>query len=134
MSFLKVFIKKKAFKKPSLELPEDFVNGLAKDGNAGYTVYMTQGKDTITLSSKLPDPGNKTFTLKPAGVTVTYKDAIGFFEFKGDVFYRAKGAAGKNIYTDESFTDYIKVKHDEFVDLTSKDISTLTVQPLIVVQ
>ena len=55
----------------------------------------------------------------------SYKEfAEGFFGFRGDLYYRVKGQAGKNVQTGVTFTTDVKEKYpDEFGKMTPSKLS-----------
>lgn len=63
------------------------------------------------------------------GEEVTYKEAEGFFVYNGEVFYKVKGGAGKNIKTGKNFSEMVAetVEGEAF---TAKSISTTMVKLL----
>ncbi len=63
---------------------------------------------------------------------VEYNKVTGFFEFRGEYYYRAKGVAARHLYDEEkSFTDKIKELYpEEFDSITAKEVSVLKVRPL----
>ena len=75
-------------------------------------------------------PGIHVVVLKEDGEPVMYKDAVGFFDFRGDLFYKAKGAAGYNLITGKPFMQVITEKYpEEFGTVTTKAIGALYVFP-----
>lgn len=70
--------------------------------------------------------------LNIAGSVMKYCEVTGFFEFRGEVYYRAKGVSARNLYdVDKSFTEKIKELYpEEFCNVKAVDISNLLVQPL----
>lgn len=55
----------------------------------------------------------------------------GLFEFKGEVYYKPKKAAGKNIRNHESFSDCVHT-YPEYATATSKEVSEIKVTLLMV--
>ena len=73
--------------------------------------------------------------LESYGESTTYGCVLGFFEFRGEIYYRARGAAGRKVdNNDKSFTDSIKELYpDEFKDYTPAKVCTIKVTPLKVI-
>jgi hypothetical protein len=99
-----------------------------------YTLFLERRKIMFGLKKK--SSNTKTIQLVVTDKEVEYGSVIGFFEFRGEIFFRAKGSAGKKIsdFT-TSFTDAIKEKYpDEFGKILSTEVSALKVIPLKVVE
>ena len=139
--FKKVILKNKFFKKPSIEIPEDLLTKCAPAGNTSKDKIIYIGTETglMEVRAILPSVNeslkeNEIISLTNDGDEVIYKEVTGFFSFRGDKFYRVKGAAGKSIKDNKSFTDFLKEKYpEEFCKCKVSDISTLKVQPLKVI-
>ena len=71
-----------------------------------------------------------------ATTQIEYSKITGFFEFRGQLYYRAKGVAARNINDlNKSFTDNIRELYpDEFVNSTMKDIGLIMVTPVKVIK
>lgn len=65
------------------------------------------------------------------GEEISYKDAKGLFEYRGDVYYRHPTRGGKRLKDNASFTD-IAFNNKDYSKL--KDIGTVLVRSLSVVE
>lgn len=74
--------------------------------------------------------------LKKDKEEIEYGKVTGFFEFRGEFYYRAKGVAARNLYDEEkSFTDKIKELYpEEFKNIQAKEVSVLKVRPMHVIK
>ena len=136
MKYTKFVIKNKLFKKPTIEIPEEVLCKCVpvKSDSKDKTIYIGICPGHMELRAKLPpvDDSVANISLYPKSEKAcTYKEVLGFFSFRGDIFYRVKGSAGKSVKTGSSFTDFIKEKYpDEFGKCKVSDISALEVMPL----
>lgn len=130
----KYFVKKGFFGKNKYKLPEEFVDNCEVDNNGLTGFYAKETPGKIVLTSKIPEVSESELLLKDAVTTVPYGEASGLFRLPGEndaIFYKSKGAAGKNIFTDQTFTDYVKEKYPELCGKgTSKEISLISVRQL----
>lgn len=136
MKYTKVVIKNKLFKKPTIEIPEEVLCKCVpvKSDSKDKTIYVGSYPGYLELRAKLP-PVDESVANIPlyfgSSKSCTYKEVLGFFSFRGDIFYRVKGSAGKSVKTGAAFTDFIKEKYpDEFGKCKVSDISVLEVMPL----
>ena len=133
-----------------LRIPNDFLKAHGeKDGRAvPITGYCTE--DFLVLSSstralkkkqniidkllysKDDEEPDFVIELKETGEEVAYKDVTGFFSFKGEIYHKSKGAAGKHVRNTElTFSDSIKERFPEdFGNYTGPKIGTIIVKPL----
>ena len=57
----------------------------------------------------------------------------GFFEFRGVLFYRAKGESARLVEdSSKSFTNYIKETYAEFSEIRPSEVSAIMVNPYTV--
>ena len=126
----KVIIKKKRFSKvATVAVPDVLLKHAKKEGNDSV-LYADVTPNRMVLTST---PNTLNVTLKN-GDEVTYGKCSGFFVFRGDIFYRVKGSAGKSIVTGEAFAEYIKSKYpEEFQKTTMSAIANIVVQSLNVI-
>lgn len=129
----KIIIKKGFFKKPSYKFSEGFLKKCVPSGTDSKSVvaYVEEADDQIVISAK--STNGITVQLEEVPTRVSYKEAVGFFSFRGDLFYRSKGAAGKSIKGDINFSEFVKTNYpEEFKSAISSDISNIQVVQLVV--
>ena len=64
---------------------------------------------------------------------VIYADVSGFFEFRGEVYYRYNGSPARHIYDNMKFSEKIKANYpEEFALITSTGLSLINVRPVYV--
>lgn len=141
----KVKLKKGFLKKQfSVEVPEDFVGNCEVEKNEWIAlsrfnknfVLLSNNEDLLNKKSEAVDTifaGDDCvpITLHRGKKAIIYKDILGFFEFRGEIYYRAKGVAGRHLKSDMPFSAKIKELYPEdFADALSTEISNLEVTPL----
>ena len=136
IKYTKVFIKESLFKKPSIKIPSKiFKKCTPSESNSNVKIgYVGETADQLIFSSKPVSPvkiDDFTLAFNKSGKKCTYKDSVGFFAFRSDIFYRVKGSAGKSVVNGESFSDFIRKKYpDEFKDYKAAEVSKIMVTPL----
>lgn len=136
IKYTKVFIKESLFKKPSIKIPSKIFKKCASlESNSKIKIgFVAEAADQLIFSTKLVSPvktDDFTLAFNKSGKKCTYKDSVGFFAFRSDIFYRVKGSAGKSVVNGESFSDFIKKKYpDEFKNYKATEVSKIMVTPL----
>lgn len=84
-------------------------------------------KDNKSMQEQVKD--NDTIMIKlEKSKTVKYSDVTGFFKYNNQLFYRPEKGTGKTLFTDISFTTYVKENIDEFKNASSFVICELEVE------
>ena len=132
-------LKKGIFSKkiPVIQLPSSFVTRC--DNEDGDTIVhgFMYDSDTIVLSTKEDNElvSGYGIKFKETDNEVNYGKVTGFFTFRGDIFYRAKGVAAKEVKSGISFVEFIKDKYPEdFAKAKMSEVSNLTVTLLEVTE
>ena len=115
---------------PVIQLPSSFIARCDnEDGDTIIHGYM-YNPDTIVLSTKEDNElvSGYGIKFKETDNEVNYGKVVGFFTFRGDIFYRAKGVAAKEVKSGVSFVEFIKDKYPEdFAKAKMSEVSNLTV-------
>ena len=141
----KINIKQGIFKKSSyVEIPDEFVAQCEIEDNKPIATQRAN-KNFILISNDadLLDKKKEScdvlfsndnivpITLHRGKHAIIYKDILGFFEFRGEIYYRAKGVAGRHLKSDMPFSAKIKELYPEdYKDALASEISNIEVTPL----
>ena len=142
-------VRKGIFGKRYLKLPKQFLENHKCKSGAATPIYGECNDDVIIISTSEKELVRKNvyvegmldesdevpdclIKLSENVETVPYKDVTGFFNFRGEVYYKAKGSAGKLISDDEtSFSNSVKQRFpEEFENFTLQKIGYIEVTPL----
>ena len=132
-------LKKGIFSKkiPVVQLPSSFIARC--DSEDGDTIVhgIMYDSDTIVLSTKEDNElvSGYGIKFKVTNDIINYGKVVGFFAFRGDIFYRAKGVAAKEVKSGISFVEFIKDKYPkDFAKAKMSEVSNLAVTILEVAE
>lgn len=137
---MKVKLLKKGFfskKIPVVPLPSSFIARCDNEDGDTIVHVIMYDFDTIVLSTKEDNElvSGYGIKFKETDNEVNYGKAVGFFTFRGDIFYRAKGVAAKEVKSGISFVEFIKDKYPkDFAKAKMSEVSNLTVTLLEVTE
>ena len=132
-------LKKGIFSKkiPVVQLPESFIARCdSEDGEIIVHEFM-HDLDTLVLSTKEDNElvSGYGIKFKVTNNVINYGKVTGFFAFRGDIFYRAKGVAAKEVKSGISFVEFIKDKYPkDFTKAKMSEVSNLAVTILEVAE
>ena len=142
-------VRKGIFGKKYLKLPKQFLeNHKCKSGaatpingvcNDDIIIISTSEKELVrknvyidSILDECDETPDYLIRLSENEGTVPYKDVTGFFNFRGEIYYKANKGAGKLIHGDEtSFSNSVKERFpEEFENFTLQKIGYIEVTPL----
>ena len=142
-------VRKGIFGKKYLRLPDGFLKNHEEKSGKATPIYGQCNDDFIIVSTseralekkecyvkelltdeiRVPDELVK---LVVDGEEVPYKEVVGFFSFRGEVYYKVKGGAGKLLSDGETnFTNDVRDRFpEEFDNYTMPKMGNIMVKPL----